>query len=209
MKRLFLTSSVNFVAHDIAKQIKGKKQKLLFITTAVEVVKGDLQWFRNDRKSLVRAGFIVTDYTITNKKKKEIDQAVENTDIIYMSGGNSFYLLQQIQQTHSAQIFRDHVNKGKIYIGTSAGSIIAAPDIYPTYYLDKAKQAPKLKGYKGLSLVDFLVFPHWGSWHFKKLYLNHRLNQAYQEKYKLILLNNYQYVLVEDDWYKIVEVKHK
>ena len=41
----------HFVAHDIAKQIKGKKQKLLFITTAVEVVKGDLQWFRNDRKS--------------------------------------------------------------------------------------------------------------------------------------------------------------
>ena len=36
------------------------------------------------------------------------------------------------------------VSKGKIYIGTSAGSIVAGPDIYPVYYIDAAKVAKNL-----------------------------------------------------------------
>ncbi|MHB8903587.1 MAG: Type 1 glutamine amidotransferase-like domain-containing protein, partial [Patescibacteria group bacterium] len=72
-----------------------------------------------------------------------------------------------------------------------------------------AKEAPKLKGYRGLGLVDFVVLPHWGSDHFRSRYLNQRLAHNYNLKNKLILLNDYQYIEVKDDWYKIVEVKHK
>jgi dipeptidase E len=145
---------------------------------------------------------------VTGKTKAIIAKEIKKADVIYFSGGNTFYLLQQIQLTQSASVFRNAIKAGKIYIGTSAGSIVAGPDIYPTYKLDNAKQAPKLKGYKGLGLVDFVVLPHWGSRHFKERYLNQRLSHNYNTKNKLILLNDYQYVQIESDWYRIVEIKH-
>lgn len=208
-KRIFLTSSVHAVARDIAQKIGGAKgRKILFISTAAENEK-DPAWQTRDCNALIKAGFKVTEYTVSGKKKAEISAAVKQADIIYFSGGNTFYLLQQLQLSNSLSVFRQAVTAGKIYIGTSAGSVVAGPDIYPAYNLDKAKIAKKLKGYQGLGLVDFVVFPHWGSAHFKERYLNQRLALNYKVKNKFILLNDYQYVQVEDDWYRIVEVKHK
>ncbi|MCX6794733.1 MAG: Type 1 glutamine amidotransferase-like domain-containing protein [Candidatus Falkowbacteria bacterium] len=207
--KIFLTSSVNLVAKDIAQKIGGaKNKKLLYIYTACEKKLGE-PWQIADRNALVEAGFKVIDYTITGKTKEAIKKDIQKIDVIYFSGGNTFYLLQQIQLTKSAPIFREVVKNGKIYIGTSAGSIVAGPDIYPTYKLDNAKQAPKLKGYKGLGLVDFVVLPHWGSQHFKKRYLKQRLAHNYNTKHKLVILNDYQYLQIEDGWYRMVEIKHK
>ncbi|QQG52310.1 MAG: Type 1 glutamine amidotransferase-like domain-containing protein [Candidatus Falkowbacteria bacterium] len=208
-KRIFLTSSVHAVARDIAKKIGGaKNKKLLFISTAAENEK-DTSWQTRDCNALIKAGFKVAEYTVTGKKKAAVAAAVKQADVIYFSGGNTFYLLQQLQLSNSLSVFRAAVKAGKIYIGTSAGSIIAGPDVYPVYNLDKANVAKKLKGYRGLSLVDFVVFPHWGSEHFKERYLNQRLAFNYKVKNKFILLNDCQYVQVENDWYRIVEVKHK
>lgn len=207
-KKIFLTSSVKLVAKDIAKKIGGAKNKqLLYIYTACELKLGE-KWQKEDRNALAKAGFKIVDYTITSKNKRDISQKVSQSDAIYFSGGNTFYLLQQIQLSQSANVFKRAVNSGKIYIGTSAGSIVAGPDIYPSYKLDNVRQAPKLKGYHGLGLVDFVVLPHWGSKHFKDRYLNQRLAHNYNTKYKLILLNDYQYIQIESDWYRIVEVKH-
>ena len=208
-KRIFLTSSVNLVAKDIVKKLGGvKNKKILYIYTACEQKLGE-DWQREDKNALAESGFRVIDYTITNKTRAAIVKEVSQVDAIYFSGGNTFYLLEQIQLTKSANVFRKAVEEdGKIYIGTSAGSIVAGPDIYPSYQLDRAGEAKRLKGYKGLSLVDFVVLPHWGSKHFKSRYLNQGLAHNYNTKNKLILLNDYQYIQIEDDWYRIREIKH-
>ena len=208
-RRIFLTSSVNFVASDIAKRIGGvKNKKILYIYTACENKLGE-PWQIADREALVKVGFKVIDYTITGKTAAVIKKDIQKVAAIYMSGGNPFYLLQQLQLTKSLSIFRDAVKAGKIYIGTSAGSVIAGPDIYPVHRLDKVKEAPKLKGYKGLGLVDFVILPHWGSANFKDRYRLERLANNYNTKNKLVILTNYQYLQIEDDWYRMLEVKHK
>lgn len=208
-KRIFLTSSVNRVANDIAKKIGGaKNKKILYIYTAGDKQR-DEKWQKDDRKALVKAGFEVIDYTIVGKTKEIIKKDLQKVDIVYVGGGNTFYLLEKIQETKCAGVFRDFVKSGKIYISTSAGSIIAGPDIYTFYELDKIKKAPNLKNYQGLGLVDFEICPHWGSPSKKERYLNQRMPHNYNLKNKLIILTDYQYVEVKDDWYKIVEVRHK
>lgn len=211
MKRLFLTSSVNFVAGDIVKklgsEVRGKN--LVFINTAAEPEEGDKQWLIDDRQSLVDAGFKVTDYTFTDKSKEQVRQDLQKFDVIFVSGGNTFYLLEKIQQSGAAEIIRNFVDNGKVYIGSSAGTVIAGPDIYPSYNLDDASKAAGIKGYEGLGLTDIVVLPHWGSEYFRELYLNKRLEHAYTVKHKIILLTDYQYVEVKDDWCRIGEVKHK
>ena len=89
MKQLFLTSSVNMVAHDIATRMDTKDKKIVFIDTAAEVEEGDKTWLMNDRQSLVDAGFMVTDYTMSGKTKEELAKDLAVYDAIYMSGGNS------------------------------------------------------------------------------------------------------------------------
>ena len=209
MKRLFLASSIDTTGEAIAKEIGKKGLRLLFITTASEAEGGNMEWFEKDKKALVNTGFAITDYSITGKKMEEIEEALKNTDIICMEGGNSFYLLEKIQQTGCKEMIKDFVEKGKIYIGSSAGSVVAGPDIYPTFIVDSVKKAPNLKDFKGLNLVNFVTLPHWGSEFLKELYLNKRLKLAYSSNNKFILLTDYQYIKVEDDMYKIVDIREK
>ena len=209
MKNIFLSSSVNFVAHDIAKHLPKpvKGSKLLFVTTSVEVEQGDLQWFKDDRNSLVKCGFDVINYTFTGKAAEEIKNQLDHVDILYISGGNQFYLLKKIQETGCAQIIKDFVSSGKPYIGCSAGSVVAGPNIEITKRIDEADFAQNLTSFDGLSLVDFIIFPHWGSGHFKHVYLNYRLDLAYGTEYKIILLTDTQYVWVKDEWYQIIDTQ--
>lgn len=207
MKQLFLASDISYVVSDIAKKINKKNPRVIFITTPVEPIPGDLPWLRRHKEALIQVGFSFTEYTITGKTREEIEQTLKGFDILYMSGGNGFYLLEKIQESNCAEILQKFVEEGNIYIGNSCGSYIASPDIYPTLRPDYVGTAPSLKGYKGLGLVDFIVFPHWGSDEFKDLYLNHRLKHAYNTDNKIILLTDKQYIHVENDFLKIIEVK--
>ena len=212
VKRLYLASSFNTVAGKVGKDLvhdwkfKPKNKRAVFIDTAAEPEEGDKQWLKDDRKSLENLGFQVSDFTLTDKKYGEVKQVLEEMDVIFVSGGNTFYLLEKIQLTGTAELFNELVNKGKIYIGSSAGSIIAGPDISPVRKFDAEWEAPKLKNYKGLGLVDFVVLPHWGSVDFKKVYMDFRLKDNYNSKNKLILLADNQYVAVKENWYNIIAV---
>ncbi|KKR29636.1 hypothetical protein A2715_06125 [Candidatus Woesebacteria bacterium RIFCSPHIGHO2_01_FULL_39_32] len=207
MKKLFLTSSVHAVAYDIAKRVDfSKGNKLVFIDTPAEVEEGDKTWLKNDRKALVEAGFDVSDYTITGKTKKQLEKYLEDFEYIYLSGGNTFYLLQQSQKTGFVEVIKNLiVKKGKIYIGTSAGSIIAGAKC-PDYLLEK-KDTLALENRSGYGFVNFTVVPHWGSKDFRDKYLNKRLKIAYKtDQVPLLLLTDNQYVHVKDNWVEIVDV---
>ncbi len=208
IQRLFLASSVSEVARDIAKTIgeKARGMRLAFIDTASEVEEGDKKWLRDDRAALVDSGFTVIDYTLTGKRAAEIRRDLANVQVVFLEGGNQFYLLQQIQRSGFAPLVRTLVKDGVIYIGSSAGSQVAGPDLYPTYRPEHIKKAPLLKGYQGLGLVDFVVFPHWGSEHFKDLYLSFRMAHAYTINHKIILLTDRQYIRAEENMYRIEEV---
>lgn len=206
-KNLFLTSSVHAVAQHIAKNLDlTQNNKLLFITTPAEPKQGDLSWLANDRKALIDAGFNVSDYTITGKTKSQVEDAVIGFEYIYLSGGDTLYLLEKSQQSGFIEIIRDLIlNKGKTYIGTSAGSIIAGPK--PHDYLLKENDVIRLENVEGYNLVNFLIMPHWGSEYHKHKYLGGRLVIAYKkDQLPLIALSDNQYVHVVDDNIKIIDV---
>lgn len=204
---LFLTSSVHAVAHDIAKKVNlSKTNKLVFIDTAAEPKgeRDDLTWLKNDRRALVKAGFNVTDYTITGKSKEQLKTDLNKFDYIYLSGGNTAYLLQQSQRSGFISLIRELVQQGKVYIGTSAGSIIAGPNL-PDYFSDEEAH---LENNKGFGFVNFTIMPHWGSEDFKKRYLGKRLKIVYHtDQVPLLLLTDNQYVHVQNDHVRIIDVR--
>ncbi len=210
MKRLYLTSSVRMVANRIAQDfnLKSGNNSLVFIATATEdKERVDRSWIESDRDCLKDAGFEVFDYTIAGKNEDEIRNDLKDVDFIYVEGGNTYYLLEKAQQSGFVKVIRDFVlEEDKVYIGTSAGSIIASRDTFPAQKLDDVTLAPDLSGYEGFGLVDFTVLPHWGSDKFTDLYLPEGIAHTYKGNSQLIILRDNQYVEVKDDWYRIVEV---
>lgn len=209
---IILTSSVASVAEHLHKNFLVDKnlKTILFIDTAAELEEHkEGGWLFDDLRSLEKQGYTVERYTVSGKTRESISNKVDDFDIIYMCGGNTFYLLQQLQRTGSLEIIKNKVEAGKTYIGTSAGSLIASTDITPAERIDSREQAPDLIDTKGLDLVDFLLMPHWGSEHFRDLYLERRLEKLYTvEHYKYLLLNDNQYVHVNSDgYYKVIDVR--
>jgi len=90
----------------------------------------------------------------------EILSAISQCDIIYVSGGNTFYLLNELRKSRVWQAIKNAVKAGKIYIGESAGAVIAAPDT--RYATPMDENSVNVSDFTGLNLVDFFIVPHFG-----------------------------------------------
>lgn len=214
MKRLYLAASINRTGPAIAKDISGvlnkqtKDIKLAFITTAAEgSTLTDTDWLDNDRAGLVKGGFNLFDYTITGKSLTQINSELADCDVVHVNGGNSFYLLYQIWKSGFNKWINEQIVTGKkIYSASSAGTQVIAPDLEILRKPESKEYEEKLPNFKGMGVIDFVIFPHWGSVKHKDTYFDHRLKLSYKEENKIILLNNNQYVEVVGDMYKIKEI---
>lgn len=205
MMNLFLASSVNFVAEDIAKRVAEitPNKKLVFIPTAAEVEKGDMTWMNEDQQALIDAGFSLTNFSITDQNEQSIREALKGVGSVCVGGGNNYYLMHQVRKSGFDKVMKDLVPKGLIYIGCSAGSVIAGPTIETS--LDDFLPQLKMTDYSGIGLTEATARPHWGSQWFKEKYIA-EFSRLYGLKYKIVLLNDNQYLWVKDDWYQICDV---
>ena len=201
MKRLFLTSS----GLSAFSSFVGKHPKTItigFIPTAADPYQD--KWFvEKDRKFFLEQGFEVVDVDI--KVKSELEK-LNNVDVIYVAGGNSYYLLEKAIDSGALELMRKLVNAGKPYAGGSAGAVFAGPSVEPVSLLDDPKAAPNLKTHRSLCLVDFVIIPHYGK---EKYAERHKkiLEDFKDSKFKLITLTDEQAIIVEGDNFQIVESK--
>ena len=78
--------------------------------------------------------------------------------MIFVEGRKYVFLLQELKEPGRQMLIRE-VNLGKVYIGESAGAIVACPDIGYSTVMDAPEKAPDLSDYSALSLVDFYAVP--------------------------------------------------
>ncbi len=201
MKNLYLTSEVYFVADHIAADIGSpESRKLVFIITGAEPEGINQDWVEKDRQGLIDAGFQVTDYTITGKSPDQIKNDLEQYDIIHVNGGKAYHILQQAEKSGFDKWIVEAIERGKIYMGSSGGSISADIDIASYYKNGDTKKW-------GFGLVDLTIIPHWGRPDRKELNIQERLPQLFDQDHKIILLSDYEYVKVIDNQMKIIDVR--
>ena len=199
---IFLTSSVGSVADHLHKNFLADKdfKTVLFVDTAAEpeVGKetGDDAWLLKDLESLRNQGYQVDRYSITGKTREEVEKKIDEYDILYMCGGNTGYLLNQLRKTDTFDLIIEKVKEGKPYIGTSAGSIVCGPRL-PDYFYEDLED---LEDPAGFNSVNFTLVPHWGDEYFKERHIGERLKRAYRiDQDPLLLLTDRQYVQVLED----------
>ncbi len=189
MRQFFLTSAANYVLSDIVKNLpmSSNKYNVAFIPTASEVYNEDTQWVDNDRNALIKMGFnLKTEFSITGLKKEEIITKLENINLIFVCGGNPFYLLDQVIKSRFDEILKDKTNSDMIYIGSSAGSMIIGDHIDLVSTADEVSKAPQLKS-KGLKIIDLAILPHWGNQELCEEYKS-EFNKFYIENIKVVPL---------------------
>ncbi|MBS3051434.1 MAG: Type 1 glutamine amidotransferase-like domain-containing protein [Candidatus Aenigmarchaeota archaeon] len=153
---------------DKAIQKSKTKLKLAFIPTAADPYK-DKWWIRADRKILTKKGFRLVTVDLKGMKKSNLLKKLNEFDIIYVAGGNTFYLLQKMRESGFDKIIKKLLRGGKIYVGSSAGAAVAGTNIRSIRFLDDPSKA-KLKSFKGLNLVGFVPLPHFGNKKYSKPY---------------------------------------
>ena len=120
----------------------------------------------------------------------EILSAISQCDIIYISGGNTFYLLNELRKSRVWQAIKNAVKAGKIYIGESAGATVAAPDTRYATLMDE--NSAKTSDFTGLNLVDFCVVPHFGCEPFTQA--THEIMEKFGNLYDLRPINNAEFI---------------
>ena len=80
--------------------------------------------------------------------------------MIYVCGGNTFYLLYKIQESGFDKIIKQFVESGKLYFGVSAGSYVVCPTIEMAYWKHPDRNDVGLEDLTGLSIVPFLITVH-------------------------------------------------
>ncbi|MGM0172940.1 Type 1 glutamine amidotransferase-like domain-containing protein [Enterococcus sp. DIV0800] len=202
MYKMLLVSMFHKVA-DLVKIVEPnlKDKSVIYISTASNVEK--LGFFTKIGKwKLKKMGLIVDELYVSTAKYSDIVNKIENSDIIYIAGGNTFFLLQELIRSGADNVLIREIQSGKLYIGESAGVIVVAPDIEYSAEMDQKEKAPNLKKYTGLNLVDFYVVPHYKNWEMGKS--AKKIIEEYSDKLDLKIINDNQAIYIENRKIRIV-----
>ncbi|MFZ4842967.1 Type 1 glutamine amidotransferase-like domain-containing protein [Mycetocola saprophilus] len=120
----------------------------------------DAPFVRAEREALASLGNPILELPLSAHTPESLAAALDEVDAIYVAGGDTFALLDAVRTAGVADLLTQRVEAGLPYIGSSAGSVLAGPDIRPIGPLDDPKGLHAGTDTTGLGLTDAVVLPH-------------------------------------------------
>ena len=200
MKRLLLTSSGIFVTDGDYQIFDQPREKLrwAYITTAQKGVE-DRSYIQRRKKRMKALKWNYQEIDIDGKNKQELRKLLRDKDVVYLEGGNSFYLLKSIRQSGFDQLIKELINQGIVYVGSSAGSYVACPTIEMATWKRQIRPNYGVRNLRAMNLVPFLIVAHYHPQ--DKKFLQPYISQA---KYPVKALTDQQAILVKGSKIQLV-----
>jgi dipeptidase E len=146
-----------------ALRLTGKKNpRFVFIPSANHVPEFEYEYVRETYGELgvkdIALFNLDRPYSIT-----DAERIVKSADLIYLSGGNTFYFLKSIRHHHFDRLLLKFVQRGGVLAGLSAGAIIMTPAITTASYpkFDRDENHVGIRNLDALGLANFEFFPHY------------------------------------------------
>jgi dipeptidase E len=203
--KILLTSVFSKVG-DLLFKLTAKNPKELsvaFIPTASNPYK-EKPWILTDRNKLIQMGLNVVDIDLEKENENTLKEKLSKLDIIFVAGGNTVYLLAKSIESGFKKMLKELLSNGKIYVGSSAGSILAGPSHEPfkDEELKELDRAFKIDSFDGAALVKYIVLPHFN----QEKYLKESINtlKKYGQKYQIKTLNDNQAILIDGETEELV-----
>mgnify|MGYP003393926542 CR=1 FL=1 len=210
--KLLLTSAglMNKVLIDALQEMVLKPfgdLNAVFIPTAANAEAGDKTWLINDLHAAAQLKFKSLDVVDIAALKPELSlKRIEGADVIFVGGGNTFYLSYWAQKSGLMDALPELL-KTKVYVGISAGSMIVTDNLRAqTFENSRVLSDAEYEefGPDGESstvtakLVDFVVRPHLNSKWFPNIRIDN-LEKIAKE------INNTMYALDDQSAVKVVD----
>jgi len=199
--RLLLTSTglstANIVNAFLSQVIKPRNEiRVLFIPTAA-LTKEELYYTEVSKKELEDLG--IKDIKVLDLNKNYKYDDIRNYDVMYVCGGNTFYLLTKIRETGFNDLIKEFILDNKLYFGVSAGSIIVCPNIDICSPFDE--NVTNIQDLNALNIIDFFISPHYTE-------SEKPILEKVMKKYpnlRLVTLTDTQALLITDIEKKLIE----
>ena len=203
---IFLTSN-GLTSEELKSEfitaIQGKGNRCAIIPTAMEKDKDHEEWLAQTKTSLEQYG-LDCDYFYFGQLENE---KLYDFDVIYICGGNVFYLMQMIKQCCAEDVLRNIVLE-KVVVGVSTGSLIMQKDLELIRDLiPRMNKRVKLKDLTALNITNNIEhLPH------KTRYIGiidtfEKRVKTYERKvgHKVICLEDGQGIIIDGSSHKIIE----
>ncbi|MDO1510715.1 MULTISPECIES: Type 1 glutamine amidotransferase-like domain-containing protein [unclassified Neisseria] len=194
--KLFLTSyfaqTFSLLPPFLSEPMQGKT--VSFISTAADVETVD--FYVEEARQVWRAwGVEIDEIDIAALRAEEIARKLQHNHYIYVSGGNTFYLLAQLRLKQADKVLAALIASGKPYIGESAGSMILAGNLSYVREMDEVGKA-EYDTQHGLGVLDVCPLPHDGEEPFAEIT---RIIKKQYAHLPLCPLTNSQALLINGD----------
>lgn len=197
---LLLLSSLRFLISGQLPPVLGKPLNQFRVSHVITASKGvnDLAYLERNRGYLHENRFDVEELDLDGKKESELLDILSRKELVYVEGGNTFYLLKSIRESGFENVIRKLLPKGLVYMGGSAGSYVACPTIETSTWKNKHGRCG-VTDFTAMNLVPFLLFVHYGPEH--KALLQEKIPLA---SHPVKILTDEQALLVSDDFVKLI-----
>jgi len=193
--KIILTSdgiTSNKIKKEILKHLSNPENTKVLVVHSV-LKKRDLLFLIGIRKQLLSLGI----------KRKNIDYVnisnnlkikKEKYDLIYLCGGNTFYILDRLRKTKLDKYIIKQVKEGALYLGASAGSILASKTIeIAGWGSEPDDNFINLKDLRSFNFIDIEIYPHFNKNLLKEVneFKNKRRNKVIpiKDKQAVVIIN--------------------
>lgn len=184
---------------------KPEENKVVFITTAAFGENKEPHWLKKDRQLLYDCGIKdIEDVDLKDKTPKELEKILSDKDIIFINGGNTFYLLKETRESGFDKVLEKFLKRGGLYVGVSAGSYLACPTIEQATWKRADRNRWGVTDFKALNYVPFLIVAH-----FEEKYRTVVDGAAKTTRYPIVALTDKQAIIVDGKKVKVVGIGKK
>ena len=203
MFRILLTSN-GFFTEQIKQQFlqltdgQLENKKATVITTASQQ-KQNQKYAIKAKEDMIGMGFDQVDFTDI-----EFDQpdTLQNYDVIYINGGNPFYLLYHLKESGTDLIIKKLAEQGVIFVGVSAGAMIFGHNIEVVSLFTPQMNDVKINDLTAIGLTNNIIFPHYD----REDLFPDSLGRSIEDRLKVFeSLTNYSVTRLKDDEYLLIK----
>ena len=149
------------IDQELLKLISKKTPKITYIPSSSYDYEEDYIDFCNQYKKFKINQII--NFPIDNPVDMVMEKYAFESDVIHLSGGNTFYFLHHLRKRGYLRKLKDYIRNGGVITGLSAGGILMTPNINTASFpeFDRDDNALDIKNLNSLNIVNFEFFPHY------------------------------------------------
>ncbi len=133
--------------------------------------------------------------------KASLAAALENAELIWATGGNTFCLRYEMQRSGFEELLGPLLKRGVVYGGDSAGAIVVGPTLKGVEFADEPEFA-EAHIEEGVGVIPDIVIPHADNMSFGDSIT--RMIELYKEDERAVILNDNQALVIDGNHRQIV-----